>query len=244
MFFKKASPSQSLKIPKHVAIIMDGNGRWAKKRGLPRSAGHAQGVKALKNIIEPVGKLGIKFLSVYAFSTENWKRPQEEIETLMNLLLENINKELPEIKSQKIRLRFLGDLQALKPTLQASIQHAENQTKDNSALQINIMLNYGGRREIIQAVQAAATAGADLKKITEAEFENYLYTRDIPDPELLIRTSGELRISNFLLWQIAYSEIYVTPTLWPDFNEVELKKAIENYSQRERRLGHVQAAAH
>jgi undecaprenyl diphosphate synthase len=215
-----------------------------KKRGLPRSAGHAQGVKALKNIIEPAGKLGIRYLSVYAFSTENWKRPQDEIETLMNLLLENINKELPEIKEKKIRLRFLGDLKALSESLQKSIQQAEEQTAQNSAMQINIMLNYGARREMIQAIHQAAQSGADLKTIKEEEFEKFLYTRDIPDPELLIRTSGELRVSNFLLWQIAYTEIYITPTLWPDFNEAELKKAIENYSQRERRLGHVQAAAH
>jgi undecaprenyl diphosphate synthase len=242
LFFKKSSVK--LIIPKHVAIIMDGNGRWAKKRGLPRSAGHAQGVKALKNIIEPAGKLGIRYLSVYAFSTENWKRPQDEIETLMNLLLENINKELPEIKEKKIRLRFLGDLKALSESLQKSIQQAEEQTAQNSAMQINIMLNYGARREMIQAIHQAAQSGADLKTIKEEEFEKFLYTRDIPDPELLIRTSGELRVSNFLLWQIAYTEIYITPTLWPDFNEAELKKAIENYSQRERRLGHVQAAAH
>jgi len=242
LFFKK-SPAKLI-IPKHVAMIMDGNGRWAKKRGLPRSAGHAQGVKALKNIIEPAGKLGIKYLSVYAFSTENWKRPQEEVETLMKLLLENINKELPEIIDKKIRLRFLGDLKALNEPLQNSIRHAEEQTAQNSALQINIMLNYGARREMIQAIQKAAQSGADLKNIKEEEFEKFLYTKDIPDPELLIRTSGELRISNFLLWQIAYTEIYITNTLWPDFNEAELKKAIESYSQRERRLGHVQAATH
>jgi undecaprenyl diphosphate synthase len=231
-------------IPSHVAIIMDGNGRWAKKRGLPRSAGHAQGVKALKNIIEPAGKLGIKYLSVYAFSTENWKRPQEEVETLMQLLLENINKELPEIKEKKIKLRFLGDLKALNEPLQKSIAYAEEQTTQNSALQINIMLNYGARRELIQAIQKAAQSGIDLKNIKEEEFEQFLYTQGIPDPELLIRTSGELRISNYLLWQIAYTEIYITPTLWPDFNESELKKAIESYSQRERRLGHVQALTH
>jgi undecaprenyl diphosphate synthase len=219
LFFKKSSVK--LIIPKHVAIIMDGNGRWAKKRGLPRSAGHAQGVKALKNIIEPAGKLGIRYLSVYAFSTENWKRPQDEIETLMNLLLENINKELPEIKEKKIRLRFLGDLKALSESLQKSIQQAEEQTAQNSAMQINIMLNYGARREMIQAIHQAAQSGADLKTIKEEEFEKFLYTRDIPDPELLIRTSGELRVSNFLLWQIAYTEIYITPTLWPDFNESE-----------------------
>jgi undecaprenyl diphosphate synthase len=223
LFFKKSSVK--LIIPKHVAIIMDGNGRWAKKRGLPRSAGHAQGVKALKNIIEPAGKLGIRYLSVYAFSTENWKRPQDEIETLMNLLLENINKELPEIKEKKIRLRFLGDLKALSESLQKSIQQAEEQTAQNSAMQINIMLNYGARREMIQAIHQAAQSGADLKTIKEEEFEKFLYTRDIPDPELLIRTSGELRVSNFLLWQIAYTEIYITPTLWPDFNEAELKKS-------------------
>ncbi len=220
---------------------MDGNGRWAKKRGLPRSAGHAQGVKALKNIIEPAGKLGIKYLSVYAFSTENWKRPQDEVETLMNLLLENIGKELPEIKEKKIKLRFLGDMKVLNEALQKSIIHAEKETAQNSALQINIMLNYGSRREIVQAIQSAAQKGVDLKNIKEEEFEKFLYTQGIPDPDLLIRTSGELRISNYLLWQIAYTEIYITNTLWPDFNEAELKKAIESYSQRERRLGHVQA---
>lgn len=223
---------------------MDGNGRWAKKRGLPRSAGHAQGVKALKNIIEPAGKLGIKYLSVYAFSTENWKRPQDEVETLMNLLLENIAKELPEIKEKKIRLRFLGDLKVLSEPLQKSIVHAEKETAQNSALQINIMLNYGSRREIVQAIQSAAQKGVDLKNIKEEDFEQFLYTQGIPDPDLLIRTSGELRISNYLLWQIAYTEIYITRTLWPDFNEAELKKAIESYSQRERRLGHVQALTH
>jgi len=223
---------------------MDGNGRWAKKRGLPRSAGHAQGVKALKNIIEPAGKLGIKYLSVYAFSTENWKRPQDEVETLMNLLLENIGKELPEIKEKKIKLRFLGDMKVLNEALQKSIIHAEKETAQNSALQINIMLNYGSRREIVQAIQSAAQKGVDLKNIKEEEFEKFLYTQGIPDPDLLIRTSGELRISNYLLWQIAYTEIYITNTLWPDFNEAELKKAIESYSQRERRLGHVQALTH
>ena len=223
---------------------MDGNGRWAKKRGLPRSAGHAQGVKALKNIIEPAGKLGIKYLSVYAFSTENWKRPQDEVETLMNLLLENIGKELPEIKEKKIKLRFLGDMKVLNEALQKSIIHAEKETAQNSALQINIMLNYGSRREIVQAIQSAAQKGVDLKNIKEEEFEKFLYTQGIPDPDLLIRTSGELRISNYLLWQIAYTEIYITNTLWSDFNEAELKKAIESYSQRERRLGHVQALTH
>jgi undecaprenyl diphosphate synthase len=242
LFFKK-SPVKLI-IPRHVAIIMDGNGRWAKKRGLPRSAGHAQGVKALKNIIEPAGKLGIKYLSVYAFSTENWKRPQDEVETLMNLLLENIGKELPEIKEKKIKLRFLGDMKVLNEALQKSIIHAEKETAQNSALQINIMLNYGSRREIVQAIQSAAQKGVDLKNIKEEEFEKFLYTQGIPDPDLLIRTSGELRISNYLLWQIAYTEIYITNTLWPDFNEAELKKAIESYSQRERRLGHVQALTH
>ena len=221
-------------IPEHIAIIMDGNGRWAKQRGIPRTAGHKEGGKALKKIIRACKELGVKQLSVYAFSTENWKRPEEEVSFLKGLLKNALLKEVKKLSKEGVRIRFLGQLDAFEPELVTQIRETEEYTKDNSEHQLNIMLNYGSRAEIVQAVNKAVANG---EEITEEIFSELLYTKDIPDPELIIRTSGEQRLSNFLLWQAAYSEFYFTDTYWPDFDKKELEKAIADYSSRKRRFG-------
>jgi undecaprenyl diphosphate synthase len=229
------------KIPHHVAIIMDGNGRWAKKKMLNRISGHIKGTDAVREVVETSRKLGIKILTLYAFSVENWKRPKEEVTALMGLLKEYLHKETPEMVENNIRLCALGRLGDLPLDVQATLSETVKETERCEGMILNLALSYGGRSEILHAVQ---TIIRDIQKgrmtpeeITFQRFSQYLWTRGIPDPDLLIRTSGEFRISNFLLWQIAYTELYVTETLWPDFDKAELMKAIADYQSRERRFG-------
>ena len=228
-------------IPRHIAIIMDGNGRWAKHRHLPRSAGHRKGVEALRSVIQRASDLSVEIVTVFAFSTENWKRPSEEIGFLMNLLREYIRKELHELHQNNVKITTIGDLAALQPSLQQEVQAAVEKTKDNQGLVFNIALNYGGRDEIVRAVTKLlndnSISGQSSKDLIEKSIEKHLDTSGFPDPDLLIRTSGELRISNFLIWQLAYTEFYFTDTLWPDFNGDTLDAAIDHYQQRSRRFG-------
>lgn len=223
-------------IPKHIAIIMDGNGRWAKKRGLPRTLGHREGAKSLRKIITHAGKIGVKYLTVYAFSTENWKRSKDEVEALMFLFKTYLKGEEKNIMENNIKFTVSGRKDNVSESLLQAIKKLEDLSKNNTGLNLNIAFNYGGRAEILDGINRLLKEKKE--EITEEEFSKYMY-RDIPDPELLIRTSGEFRISNFLLWQIAYSEIYITDTLWPDFDELELDKAIESYNKRDRRFGGV-----
>ena len=223
-----------IQVPDHIAIIMDGNGRWAKKRGLPRTFGHREGAASLRKVITHAAKLGVKYLTVYAFSTENWKRSKEEVSALMFLFKSYIKNEEKNIMENNIRFMVSGRTDNVSPALLKAIRALEEKSKNNTGLTFNIAFNYGGRAEIVDAVNRIIKSG--VESVDEESFSKYLY-RDIPDPELLIRTSGELRISNFLLWQIAYSEIYITDTLWPDFDEKELEKAIEEFNKRDRRFG-------
>jgi undecaprenyl diphosphate synthase len=216
---------------------MDGNGRWAKKRSLPRTFGHKQGVKAIKKIVKAASSLGIKVLTLYAFSTENWKRPKSEIKTLMVLLNFFLSKEVDELNKEGVKLRVLGDLSRFSEDIKIEIKKACDLTCNNTGLNLNIALNYGARQEILQAFEKMLKQG--IKKPTEAILSSFLYTAGQPDPDLLIRTSGEFRISNFLLWQIAYSEIYIVDKLWPDFSEKDLERAIINFQSRQRRFGGV-----
>jgi len=232
---------KKVKIPQHIAIIMDGNGRWAKKRNLPRVFGHKEGAKSVREITKNCAKIGVKYLTLYAFSTENWKRPENEIKFLMGLLKNYLDKEKKILIKNNIRLKVIGNKTKLPLEIIKKIKEIERITKNNTLLTLILALNYGARDEILNAVKNIAK---DIKrnkiegnKITENLFEKYLYTKDVPDPDLLIRTSGEMRISNFLLWQIAYTEIYVTKTLWPDFRKKELLKAIYDFNKRERRFG-------
>ncbi len=227
------------RIPNHIAIIMDGNGRWAEKRGLPRTFGHKEGADALRKIITYAGKIGVKYLTVYAFSTENWKRSKDEIDALMFLFKTYLKNEEKNIMKNNVRFLVSGRKNGVSSSLLEAIKKLEDKSGDNTGLTLNIAFNYGGRAEIIDAVNSILKSGAD--NINEEDFSKYLYN-DIPDPELLIRTSGEFRISNFLLWQIAYSEIYITKALWPDFDEKELDKAIQSYNERDRRFGGVKNA--
>ena len=223
-------------VPNHIAIIMDGNGRWAKKRGLARSFGHMKGAKTLRKALEYLTEIGVKYLTVYAFSTENWNRPQDEVSTLMKLFLKYIKSERKNMMKNRIRFFVSGRKNNIPEKLQKEIEKLEEETKNNDKITLNIAFNYGSRAEIVDAVNRIIKEGK--KNITEEDFSKYLYN-DFPDPDLVIRTSGEMRISNFLLWQIAYSELYITDTLWPDFDEKEIDKAIESYNQRERRFGGV-----
>ena len=225
------------KLPKHIAIIMDGNGRWAKKRSMPRIFGHKQGVKTIKEIVKASASLGIKVLTLYAFSTENWKRPASEIEGLFSLLLSFLKSELDEFHSNGIKLRILGELEKFSENIRIEVKKACELTADNNKMELNVALNYGGRQEIVRAFKKIIEQG--ITSPSEEDIEKFLYTSGQPDPDLLIRTSGELRISNFLLWQIAYSEIYITDKLWPDFKKEDLEKAIAEYRKRERRYGGV-----
>lgn len=222
------------KTPEHIAIIMDGNGRWAKRRGLARSFGHMEGAKALRRIIEYLPKINVKYLTVYAFSTENWNRSEDEVSTLMSLFLKYIKSEKKSMMKNGIRFFVSGRKNNVPENLLKEIDKLQEETKNNQNLILNIAFNYGGRAEIIDAINKILENNE--KNIDEENFKKYLYN-DFPDPDLVIRTSGECRISNFLLWQIAYSELYITDVLWPDFNEKEIDKAIESYNQRERRFG-------
>lgn len=222
-----------LNIPNHIAIIMDGNGRWAKGKNRPRVFGHKAGADALRKIVKYCGNIGVKYLTVYAFSTENWKRSQEEVNALMTLFKTYINSEKKMLLENKVRFMVSGREKGVSESLLKSIRELEKETSKDYKMTLNIAFNYGGRAEIIDAIKKAKELG---EEITEENFSKFLYN-DIPDPELIIRTSGEFRISNFLLWQLAYSEIYITDVYWPDFDEKELDKAIESYNKRERRFG-------
>ena len=224
------------RLPRHIAIIMDGNGRWAKKRGLPRTAGHKVGAETFRTIATYCQELGIQYLTIYAFSTENWKRPKDEVDTLMNLLEQYLQEAIDTMERDHIRLKVLGDAAALSPNLQRMIAETNDISTHYQGFQANICLNYGGRAEILRAAQLCAAAGEDW---TEENFSKYLWSAGIPDPELIIRPSGELRLSNFLLWQCAYSEFYFCDTLWPDFTRADLDKAIIDYQKRDRRFGGV-----
>jgi undecaprenyl diphosphate synthase len=225
------------KTPRHVAIIMDGNGRWALSRGLPRIAGHRAGTENLRRIFEGCGELGIKYLTLYAFSTENWGRPAEEVRGLMRILEDVIDSELEELGEQGVQLRHIGVIDQLEEGLRRKVLQAVEMTKHNDVLILNIAFNYGGRDEIVQAIKHMIEDGVASEAVTDELVGKYLYTRDVPDPDLVIRTSGELRISNFLIWQAAYAEWYFTPVYWPDFDKDELRKAVEEFASRERRYG-------
>lgn len=231
------------RLPKHVAVIMDGNGRWAKNQGLPRIMGHKKGVDALKDLLRCCKDWGIKALTAYAFSTENWNRPLEEVDFLMTLFQRVLRQELRGMMQENVQIHFVGKLDALPHSLQAEIERSMNETQHNQDIQFTVATNYGGRQEIIEATKAIAQLVQQGKiqpqDIDEALFSSHLYTAGIGDPDLVIRTSGEMRISNFLLWQMAYSEIYVTDTLWPDFDRAEFHKALFNYQGRDRRFGKV-----
>ena len=227
------------RVPSHVAIIMDGNGRWARARGLPRLAGHRAGVENLRRVIEAAVEFGIRTLTIYAFSTENWARPPDEVRGLLNILEDVIDRELDELNRNGVCLRHIGRLERLDPGLQLKVQKAVALTRDNRKLVLNIAWNYGGRDEIVHAVQAIVGQGIPAEAVDEALIGRHLYTADSPDPDLVIRTSGELRTSNFLIWQAAYAEWYVTPTLWPDFGKEELLAALVEFTHRERRFGGV-----
>lgn len=245
-FFGKKSINDESEIdinnlPKHIAIIMDGNGRWAKKRGLVRTIGHRAGIESVKKVIKASTELGIKYLTLYAFSTENWKRPVDEINALMNLLVEYLSKEINELAMNNIKINFIGDLSVLPEKCKREIEYAHNLTKNNKRLVLNIALNYGGRDEILKAVKKICKkieiGELELSQITEETISDNLYTKDQPDPDLIIRTSGEKRLSNFLLWQAAYSELWFTDVLWPDFDKKHLIEAILYYQKRNRRFG-------
>jgi undecaprenyl diphosphate synthase len=224
-------------LPTHIAIIMDGNGRWAQKRGLPRLEGHQAGVENLRSVIEYFGKLKLKYLTLYGFSTENWKRPKAEIEGLLNILEEAVDEETLNLHKNGVRIRHLGRLDVFPKGLQKAIIKAVELTKDNKGMTVSFAFNYGGRAEIVDAVRKIVEKGVPLKKIDEKLFGKYLYTAGMPEVDLLIRTAGELRISNFLIWQAAYSEYYFTDVLWPDFDQKEIDKALLAYSRRQRRFG-------
>ncbi len=225
------------KIPQHIAIIMDGNGRWAKARLLPRMAGHRAGAENLRRIITACVDFGVKYLTIFAFSTENWKRPVDEVNGLMDIFADLLEKEVPKLHAQGVQIRHIGSQKELNPILQMKLQNAINITKGNSRLVLSIAINYGGRDEIVHAVQEIVRQGISADAINEQTIKEHLYTTDVPDPDLVIRTSGELRTSNFLLWQSAYSEWLFTETYWPDFNKESLKKAILDYGTRSRRFG-------
>jgi undecaprenyl diphosphate synthase len=232
--------------PQHVAIIMDGNGRWAKAKGLPRTAGHERGVEALRRTVEAAGDLGIRYLTVFSFSTENWRRPAAEVNTLFALLKAYVQRDLARLKQDGVRVRVIGQRAGLPPDIAELVDRAESETAGNSKFHLTIAFNYGARNEILRAASAyarAVAAGEVSGELTDDAFEAYLDTRDLPDPDLLIRTSGEYRISNFLLWQAAYAELLFVDVLWPDFNRAHLESAISRFHERERRFGAVAPGA-
>lgn len=235
--------SKAMKVPAHIAVIMDGNGRWARGKRLPRIFGHREGANSVRHITEACAKLGVKYLTLYAFSTENWKRPVKEVNFLMKLLCEYLDKEMPTLMKNNVRFNTIGDISKLPAAARQKIAFMKKKTGSNNGLTMTVALNYGSRDEIIRAVKkiasAVKTGRLSACKISEKTINASLDTADMPDPDLLIRTSGEMRISNYLLWQIAYSELYVTPVFWPDFRERGLIKAIKEYNRRERRYGGV-----
>ncbi|WP_420630827.1 isoprenyl transferase [Candidatus Leptofilum sp.] len=233
----------SYRIPQHVAVIMDGNGRWAKKRGLPRHAGHRAGAENLRRIINASVEFGIEILTIYAFSTENWGRPEREVRALMKIIARVLDQELHELHAQGVCLHHLGDMTGVEQDLQDKVHNALELTKNNNRLILNVAFNYGGRAEILHAVRQMLADAIAPESLTESLFSSYLFTKGLPDPDLVIRTSGELRISNFLIWQAAYSEFYPTPVYWPEFGRKELYEAIVAFNQRERRFGLVTEAS-
>jgi undecaprenyl diphosphate synthase len=227
--------------PRHVAIIMDGNGRWAEQRGMPRLTGHHQGTFNIRRITTAAAELGIEYLTLWAFSTDNWRRPQAEIDGILGLLADTIDRELDELDRQGAQLRHIGSLAGLAPELQTSIQDAILRTSSNSRLVLTLAFNYSGRQELLAAIRSLVERGVPADQIDEHAIEAELYTRDLPDPDLIIRTSGEMRTSNFLLWQSAYAELYFTSTLWPDFGPEDLQEAVREFGRRERRFGGIAA---
>ncbi|KYH29892.1 MULTISPECIES: isoprenyl transferase [Clostridium] len=229
------------RIPKHIAIIMDGNGRWAKERKMPRTLGHKAGVEAIRDIVKECNNLGVKYLTLYAFSTENWKRPKDEVNALMKLLIEYLKSEIAELNKQNVVVMHIGDISKLPLICQDELNKAYHRTKHNSGLVLNLALNYGGRNELVYAIKGIAQdiKNGDLKieSINEELVSNYLYTKELPDPDIIIRTAGEQRLSNFLLWQCAYSEFWYTNIKWPDFRKTHLREAIYDYQNRDRRFG-------
>lgn len=225
------------RVPQHVGIIMDGNGRWARARGLPRAAGHRAGTENLRRVLRAAVGFGVPILTIYAFSTENWSRPEGEVKALLTILEGVIDRELQELHEEGVQLRHVGRLEHLPAKLQEKVQYAIELTKDNNRLVLNVAFDYGGRSEIVDAVRRIIADGVPADEVDESLISRHLYTAGLPDPDLIIRTSGEMRISNFLIWQAAYAEYYVTPALWPDFDKDELYEALEAYSQRDRRFG-------
>jgi len=230
------------KLPRHIAIIMDGNGRWALQRGLPRLAGHKAGTENLRRIIRASVEFGIQYLTIYAFSTENWGRPPEEVQGLMGIVQDVIDRELEELNREGVQLRHIGRLERLEPRLRGKVLKAIERTKNNDRLILIVAFSYGGRDEIVWAIQRMMKDGILPENVDDEMVSRYLYTAGVPDPDLVIRTSGELRISNFLIWQAAYSEWYFTPTYWPDFNKDEYRLALEAFAHRERRYGKVSSS--
>ncbi|SMP47483.1 isoprenyl transferase [Anoxynatronum buryatiense] len=244
IFKKKSRPDESIdmkRLPHHIAIIMDGNGRWAEQRHLPRTAGHQQGVEAIREIVKTASEMNIEMMTLYAFSTENWKRPENEVQFLMNLLVDYLRKEIEELNRQKVCISTIGDLSRFHGTVRDEIEMAIAKTASNNGLKMNIALNYGGRNELTrvikQLMKEAVEGQVQTESISEDDIRSRLDTAAMPDPDLLIRTSGEQRISNFLLWQLAYTELYFTDTLWPDFRGEHFKEAIKDYQNRKRRFG-------
>ena len=229
------------KVPAHVAIIMDGNGRWARARGLPKIMGHREGIKTVERIVTVSKDIGVKILTLYVFSTENWKRPRKEIGGLMNLLENHLSKFASKLKKEGVRLNAIGDIPGLPLGVQERLKTAIKLTKDNTSFTLNLAINYGSRREILEAAKSicrlSQSGSFDIEKLKEDDFSQYLYTKGMPDPDMLIRTSGEMRLSNFLLWQLSYAEIYVTEKLWPDFRKTDFIKAIKAYQTRKRKYG-------
>jgi undecaprenyl diphosphate synthase len=225
------------KIPAHVAIIMDGNGRWAQKRGLPRKEGHRAGVENMRRVLEAAVELGVPVLTVYAFSTENWARPEDEVHGLLGILEETIRREVPELHKNGVKLRHLGRLDGISEQMRQAVHAAIELTKNNDRIVLNVAFNYGGRAEILDAIRKMISEHVPPDKVDEALFASYLYTAGLPDPDLIVRTAGEMRLSNFLIWQAAYAEYYSTPTFWPDFDKQELYNALLAFSQRQRRFG-------
>jgi len=234
-----STSKQASRSLRHLAIIMDGNGRWATKRHLPRLAGHKAGVNALRRVVECATDENIEMLSVYAFSTENWGRPRAEVDGLMRLFWETIRSDLEKLHRDGVRLRHLGRLQDLSPDIQKAVRDSVELTRDNTRIGLNVCFNYGGRAELVDAIRHIIADGRNPDAITEELISSYLYTRDLPDPDMVIRTAGEMRVSNFLLWQSAYSEYYATPTLWPDFGREDLRQALDSYHRRQRRFGRI-----
>lgn len=231
------STQPRVRVPQHVAVVMDGNGRWAKKRFLPRVAGHKKGVESVRAVIRAAAKAGVKNLTLFAFSSENWKRPSDEVQALMTLFMQALTNEVQELHKSRVRIRLVGDLSRFSPALQQKIQESHHLTENNDGLNLNICVNYGGRWEIVEACKKIVEKCIPSQEITEDLFAQNLQIPDSGDVDLFIRTSAESRISNFLLWQLAYSELYFTPVLWPDFNEEEFNKALDWFAERERRFG-------